>query len=341
MKAKIKTRINLENRTRLEEVIPLNTPFVIQIEPSSLCNSRCRFCPVGNHDLIKKSGVRQGMLETRLFKKAIDDLADFDNRIKAIHLYGNGEPFLNKNLHEMVKYTKNSGRVDFVDTTTNGLLLTPEKIRPVIEAGIDQINISVNGLTSEQYLKITQTKVDFDKLLYNLRYLYENRGNCKILIKSISELYSDKEKKKFFDVFSPFTDYISLENLTDPWSHYSVEENLGIKSGYSSFFKKIEDKLVCSPIFYSLVVNFDGTVSLCCVDWENRLIIGNIKDQSLKEIWNSDILFNHQLQHLKGERFKNPMCRDCNQIKQCIFDNIDPYRDELALKLQKLRLNKQ
>ncbi len=333
----VESRINLEGRTPLQEVIPLSSPFVLQVEPTNFCNIKCRFCPVGDHNLFKQSGINLGILTMDLFKKAIDSLSDFEEKIKTIHLYGNGEPLINKHFHEMVKYAKKSGHIELIDTTTNGLLLIPEKIDPIIEAGIDKINISINGITSEQYYEVTCTKVNFDEFLNNLRYLYENRGKCKILIKSISELYNEKDKKRFFDIFSPVADYIFLENLTDPWPHHKVEETLGVKSTRSAFSNRIEDKYVCCPIFYSLIMNSDGTVSLCCVDWKNSLIIGDVKNSSLKEIWYSDVLFSHQMQHLKGERFNNLICRECNQISQCVYDNIDPYRLELADKLQASR----
>jgi len=339
MKAKIKPRIDLENRTKLEEVIPLSTPFVLQVEPTNLCNMRCRFCPVGDLNLIKQSGIKQGMLTMDLFKKAIDSLSDFESNFKTLRLYSNGEPLLNKHFYEMVKYAEKSRHFESIDTTTNGLLLTPERIGPIIEAGIDKINISVNGVTSKQYFETTQTRVNFDEFLNNLRYLYENRGKTKILIKSISEFYNEKDKKRFFDIFSSIADYIFLENLTDPWPHYKVEESTGIKSTHSAHSDKIEPKYVCSPIFYTLTMNFDGTVSLCCVDWDNNLIIGDVNHNSLKEIWDSDVLFNYQMQHLKGERFNNPICRECNQISQCVYDNIDQYRLELADRLQASRVN--
>ena len=337
MVAKIEPRMSLEGRTPLQEVIPLSTPFVLQIEPTNLCNIKCRFCPVGEQNIGKQSGINRGMLTLDLFKKAIDNLSDFEKRIKALHLYGNGEPLLNKHFFEMVTYAKKSGYIEFIDTTTNGLLLMPEIIDLIIEAGIDKINISVNGLTSKQYFEVTRAKMDYDKFLNNLRYLYENRRNTKILIKSISELYNEEDKKRFFEIFSPLSNSIFLENLTDPWPHHKVEEKMGIKSIHSAHSDKIEDKYVCCPIFYSLIMNFDGTVSLCCVDWKNNLIIGDVKKSSLKEIWHSDILFNHQMQHLKGERFKNPICRECNQISQCVIDNIDAYRLELADELQASR----
>ena len=241
---------------------------------------------------------------------------------------------MNKYFPDMVRYAKLSGRVRFIDMTTNGLLLKPDRIDDLIASGIDKINISVNGLTSEQYFEVTRTNIDFEGFIDNLYYLFNNRGQCKIYIKSISELYDAEGKARFFGVFSSIADSIFMENLTDPWPSHRVEEMIGIKSSKSAFSDIIDKKLVCCSMFYTLVINFDGTVSLCCVDWNNNLLIGDAGMSSLKDIWCSEELFEHQLRHLHGRRSENSICRDCNQISQCISDNIDPYRLELATRLQ-------
>ena len=153
MKAKIKPRIDLENRTKLETVIPLNTPFIIFIDPSDKCNFRCKFCPTGNIELMKNTQGRNfGVIDFNLYKKIIDDLKDFENKIKVIRLYKDGEPLLNPNFPDMIKYAKDSGYVDRVDTTTNASLLNKDLSLKIINAGLDRINISIEGMNSKQYL---------------------------------------------------------------------------------------------------------------------------------------------------------------------------------------------
>lgn len=70
MKAEIKPRIDLKNRTKLEEVIPLKTPFIINIDPSDRCNFQCKFCPTGDRELMKKTpGRNHGLMDFELYKK--------------------------------------------------------------------------------------------------------------------------------------------------------------------------------------------------------------------------------------------------------------------------------
>src|SRR5579862_2439060 len=181
MKARLEPRINLQGRTPLETVIPLATPFIIFTDPASSCNFKCTFCPTGHRDMIAETGRYQGVMKLDVFKKIIDDLGEFDKPIKVLRMYKDGEPFLNKRLADMIAYAKRSKRVDYIDTTTNGTFLSPERLGPVLEAGIDKINISVDGMTEETYIKFTGFKFDFRKFVENVKWLYDNKGNCEVV----------------------------------------------------------------------------------------------------------------------------------------------------------------
>ena len=144
MKAKIKPRIDLENRTKLETVIPLDVPFIINVDPTDKCNFQCKFCPTGDRELMGKTdGRNYGVMDFELYKKIIDDICEFEKPIKVLRLYKDGEPLLNKNFAKMVKYAKDSGCCDRVDTTTNASALTPAKSLEIIEAGLDRMILIV------------------------------------------------------------------------------------------------------------------------------------------------------------------------------------------------------
>ncbi|HJO93001.1 MAG TPA: radical SAM/SPASM domain-containing protein [Victivallales bacterium] len=329
MAAKNEPRINLNDRTPLQNVIPLSTPFVLFLDPSSLCNFKCKFCPTGEPALLKTTNRFQGLMDLDLYKKIIDDLQEFDRPLKVLRLYKDGEPFLNPHLAEMVSYAKESGYANLIDTTTNGALLTPEKAMPVIEAGIDQINISLDGMSNEQFLEFTRTKVDFDKFVKNIKYLYKNRGDCKILIKTVNEILDSESKKRFLDIFSPIVDKIFIENIAPCWPGFDVENKFNVEITKGIYGQKIEQVETCPYIFYLMAINSSGLASLCFLDWGHDYIIGNTRCQSVKNIWNSQELFDYQVKFLKGDRKNIKFCKDCSQLTHCMADNIDDYADDL------------
>ncbi len=334
MKANIKPRINLEGRTPLQEVIPLPTPFVLFVDPVNTCNFKCTFCPTGDHDLIKSTGRWQGRLDFEVYKKVIDDLGEFDQPLKVLRLYKEGEPLLHTRFADMVRYAKDSGHVQYIDTTTNGYLLTPDKVSPILDAGIDRINISVDGMSSQQYWEFTKTRVDFDKFVDNIRKLYERKGDCEICIKIPGDILSEEDRQRFFDTFGDIADRVFIENFAPCWPTFDVEERTGIQITEGIYGNAIQEVKVCPYIFYSMAVNTDGSVSLCFLDWARKLDIGDARTQSLKAIWNGEAMRKHRIEHLKGRRKEDPTCAACGQLSHCLPDNIDTYAPMLLKRLE-------
>jgi radical SAM protein with 4Fe4S-binding SPASM domain len=334
MKARLEPRINLVGRTALETVIPLATPFIVFADPASSCNFKCTFCPTGHRDMIAETGRYQGVMKFDVFQKIVDDLAAFDSPIKVLRLYKDGEPLLNKRFADMVAYARNAKHIEYIDTTTNGTFLSPERMGPIIEAGIDKINISVDGMSEAGYQKFTGFKFDFAKFVDNVKWLYANKGNCEIVVKIPAELITEDERKKFLDTFGDHCDRIFIENFAPCWPEFDIEAHTGVKISKGIYQQDIGDTDTCPYIFYGYSVNADGLVSSCFLDWGRKLIIGDVREQSMKEIWTSDRMNALRLQHLEGRRRQNGVCGNCGQLSHCLPDNIDAHRVALLDKFK-------
>jgi radical SAM protein with 4Fe4S-binding SPASM domain len=334
VRAQLKPRIDLDGRTPLETVIPLATPFIVFVDPASACNFKCRFCPTGHQGLIDATGRFQGVMKFDLFRKIVDDFAEFDRPIKVLRLYKDGEPFLNRRLADMVAHAKKSGYVERVDTTTNGSLITPARLGPVLEAGIDRINISVDGMDRETYRKFTGADFDVNVLAERVRWLYENRGRCEVVVKIPSELVTEDQRREFFDMFGDHCDRIFVENFAPCWPGFDVEGRTGVEISRGIYQQDVGSTEVCPYIFYGYSVNADGLVSACFLDWGRKLIIGDARESSMREIWNSASMNALRLQHLRGERKNNSTCGGCGQLTHCLPDNIDAHREVLLSKFE-------
>ena len=337
MKAKIGPRIFLENRPKLEEHIPLKVPFIINIDPADICNLQCVFCPTGDRELMKKTHGRYfGLLDFELFKKIVDDICEFEKPIKVLRLYKDGEPLLNKKFPDMVRYAKEKKCAEVIDTTTNASRLSPELNLEIINAGLDRINISIYGMNSEQYQNFSKAKINFDQLVENVRHFYEHsRGKCHMLVKINGDVISEDDQKRFFDTFGDITDQIFVEHVMSCWPEFDLKEH-GIDSNQNVgiYGQPIKEVLVCPYIFYSFSINSNGTASACFLDWERKLIIGDVKTQSVKDIWNDAALLAHQEMMLRGERKLHPVCKNCDQLKRGQPDDIDVFAKELLKKIK-------
>lgn len=334
MKAKIKPRIDLENRTKLETVIPLSVPFIIFVDPSDVCNFRCKFCPTGDIELMKKVGRSLKTMDFELYKKIINDVCEFKKPIKVLRLYKDGEPLLNPRFAEMVRYAKAKKCAERIDTTTNASLLNPKINLEIIKAGLDRINISIEGVNENQYSEFSKYKIDFDKLVANIRHLYENRGNCEIIIKIPGDGLSEEDKKKFYEIFGDIADGVYIEHIMSCWPEFElrgveVNQKVGI---YGQAIKEVQ---VCPYVFYSFSINSDGSVSACFLDWSRKLIIGDVKKESIKDIWNGEKLLSYQKMFLEKKRKQHPICGNCGQMSHGLPDDIDDCANELFKKINK------
>lgn len=226
MKAVIKPRIDLEHRTRLETVIPLQTPFIINIDPCDTCNFQCKFCPTGDRELMRRTkGRGHGIMDFDLYKKLIDDICAFEDKVKVIRLYKDGEPLLNPHFAEMVRYAKQSGCCDRVDTTTNASLLTHALSDQIIEAGLDRINISIEGVNAQQYAEFSGYQLDYPRLVDEIRYFYEHKTNTEMIVKTNGDILTEEQKHQFFDLFGDITDGIFIESIMDCWPTFEQKKS--------------------------------------------------------------------------------------------------------------------
>lgn len=332
MKAKIKPRIDLENRTRLETVIPLQVPFIIFVDPSDSCNFRCKFCPTGDRNLMKEVGRPCKIMDYNLFTKIIDDVCKFNKPIKVLRLYKDGEPLLNPHFAKMVRYAKESGCCERIDTTTNASLLTPKICKEIIEAGLNRINISIEGVRAEQYAEFSDYKLDFDKLVENITYLYENRGDCEIIIKINGDILTEEDKELFYKIFGNIADGVYIEHVMSCWPQFELKD-VKVNQEVGIYGQKIKEVQVCPYIFYSFSINSDGIASICFLDWARKLTIGDAKIQSIKDIWLGEQMKEYQKMFLRKERKTHQICKNCGQLSHGMPDNIDNYAEELLIRI--------
>lgn len=320
-------------RTRLETVIPLETPFELQLAVASNCNFRCTFCPCSDIKSLKQANIKRGIMDFDLYKKIIDDLEEFPQKIKVLRLMREGEPLLNKRFADMVRYAKKKQPSVKVDTTTNASLLTPELSDDIIDSGLDKIFISLQGMNAEAYKRLSGVDIDFERFLENVIYFCEHRNNCKVFIKVPDIGVNEAEKEEFFQLFDKYADEMFVERIFPAWPNFDVsaiKKNDGI-GYYGSPILETPVK-ICTLLFYNLTVDYKGVVTACSIDWEQKTNFGDVNNQSLYEIWNGKKFYDFRRMHLKGDRRKNVLCGKCDALEYCGPDIIDDYADMLLEK---------
>ncbi len=330
MNATIKSHRS-ENRTLLHEVIPLKTPYRMHIEVTNICNFKCIFCaPYNSTGLAPK---KQNM-PFPLFRKIIDDLGRFPQKLKKMYFHNFGEPLVNKNLPAMIQYAKDHDVTERTELITNGSLLSPEVNRALVRSGLDHMTISIEGITEQDYLRIAKYKMNYTRFVDAIRDFYHNRGRCTVHIKIADiALRSKEQEERFYDIFGAIADSVFVENIVNQDAAYSYPELNMLKSVFpkGQYGEDLQDIEVCPSLFFMLAVNSDGSVSPCCVDWKRRISVGHCSNQSLREIWHGTPLNQLQILHLTGKRHQHAICSKCNYLKYSSDprDKIDDYSDDL------------
>lgn len=319
-------------RINLGTAIPLDTPMRLTIDSSSICNFRCAFCPHSSND---KEMLAQAAFPFELAKKIIDDATQFPQKIKQFSLAVFGEPFVNKKLPEILQYAQSKDIAEKYEMTTNGSLLTPDIANKLTADGDRNflINISIYGLCNEDYYHFCGIKTSniFNKIIENVRYLFSIKKSAHIHIKITDAVCKTEEQRnKFFEIFSPICDSLSVEHAVSMWYESPNNET---DADMNIYMQPRMEKHICALPFYMLTVNTDGTVVPCCNDWKCRFNLGNAKEQSLLEIWNGKAFRECQLKHLQSGYKNFSPCSSCGFPELVSLDNIDAYKDEVLKRL--------
>lgn len=324
MNAELSNWCTGENRLYLKDIVPLETPVSILMEPASACNFQCYYCEFHK----KKCRTAKYLNTTKsssimpygLFEKIVSDMRMFPQKVKAINFSRNGEPLLNKRIADMVYLAKKEEVCNEVKIITNGSLLNQTLSKKLINSGLDVLRISVQGISSEQYKKNCNCRIQFDEFLSNIKYFYKNKKNCKVFIKIIDEMILGEEVA-FYDMFGDICDEIAIEHMIKPFD--ADDERQNDSKGKNMFMEIVDTPKICSSPFYTLNISSNGNVIPCC--WNTELsLFGNAKDNSIVDIWNSNALNELRVMILK-RNYCHELCNNCNMSfsSRSSKDNID------------------
>lgn len=313
-------------RKKLAEIIPLSTPLVVQIFPIYGCNFKCNYC-IFSIDSSRRGMISdQNCLDLNLFKKSVDDMRFFPEKIKVLRFVGIGEPLLHKKIVDMISYAEKAQVADTIELVTNGSLLTTEIADRLIAANLTRLVVSLQGTSSKQYLKTSSAKIDFDQFTAYLSYFYKNKKNTHVYFKIIdSALEGAEDQERYYKIFGDICDSIAIEHAVP--IHHGVEYQNIFKDkmkNTTQFGLPLAEVKVCPQPFFTMQINPDGKV-VPCYSFEYPLIIGNCRTQSVVDIWKGQVLKAFQRQMLINEknRLSFPVCKDCEIIKYRFFPEDD------------------
>jgi radical SAM protein with 4Fe4S-binding SPASM domain len=250
--------------------------------------------------------TKRGVMDLSLFKKVVMQCQEFG--ISDISLHTIGEPLLHPHIIDIIKITKESNLK--VLLSTNALLLDKQISEAIITSGLDFIRYSIEGIDKSSYEQI-RCGSNFERVMSNIAYfkkIRDSQGRSpyitinSIMMKSLLGTVAD-----FYRLWGKFADEIYFTYIGN-FNQIPHEE---IKNEVLKEEPPLKRR-PCYMLWETMVVQWDGKVSACCMDFENELIVGDINKNTLWEIWESDIYNKIRQYHLKREFNPISLCKRCD-----------------------------
>ena len=329
------TDLKMSNRHNLKDILPLQKPFTILIEPSSLCNFKCTQCfqSFNECNYFTKS---KGNMELDTFKRIINDLKKWEGcKLKVLKLSLYGEPLINKDFCEMLKIAKEADVAERIETTTNASLLTEDIAEQLVKYQIDYIRVSIYAIEQKKHEEITHSSIDIESIKKNLANIQSIKLKRKcdrpFICAKMLDSYSDMNEK-FIEEYENIADEAFIDK---PHSWIKIDKLNVLEKYYKSDLGKAHNdlqklkscRIACPMPFTTMAIRSNGDVSPCCVDFIGGTNLGSINDSSLEEIWNSDQWFEFQKMQLENRKHENSSCARCDIYKNDHYtrDNIDGF----------------
>jgi len=285
----------------------LTLPRYIDVELTNMCNFKCCFCPIGT----KSMNRTKGYMSDEVAEALIDNVERF--HIPGIRLIRWGEPTLHPKYLEIIRRLKNVSCGAYVHINTNGSLLNQEQIQQMIDMKLDSIKFSFQGADEGTYNEMRQGG-DYQHLLEIVRQMFKMRGELPYPYIQISTTLTGEtveQIENFKNDIAPYCDYYNVGYTK--LKHLNVDD-MRIDDEEKEKIRKLQERekikrtytSVCVEAFDKLSINWNGDVTLCCGDYDNYMIIGNLLDMDLQQLFNSkaanqyrDIIVQKQLVRIK------------------------------------------
>lgn len=298
----------------LRKPIVWGKPLTFSVEPTNYCNLECPECPSGLGELTRPLGL----LKLEKFKELIDQIS---GHCFYIQLFFQGEPYINKELPDMIKYAQSQNV--YVSISTNGLLISEKKVDAILDSAPDKLIFSIDGLDEESYqnYRVGGTFADADAALR----LFMQKKHERKLKKPFVEFQfivmkqNEDQIEKVFD----YGKEIGVDKVVLKTMQVSSYENAQYFLPSNEEFRRyivengevrMKGKMLnhCFALWRTSVVTWDGKVVPCCFDKDAEYELGLLNGKTFDDIWKGADYYKFRKAVLKNRKGVG-ICTNCTE----------------------------
>jgi len=298
----------------------MNYPRVLQLQTQSYCNARCSFCPYP----VTSRKLAQGTMKWGLIEKIAEELVSV--RFLPMMLFElHNEPLLDKRIFDMVRFLKVKRPDIYCATVTNGQLLDNFSVSEIIQSRIDQIVVSLNAFSENAYKRL-DNGLSYERVMNNITALVSDRTlKPRVTLSFVATAQNLDDIHRalaYWRKREVRTRVVAVTNRAGVLENY---EDIGLHSRYyvgnllsrawARMLSRIGGVAGCTLPFHQMNILFNGECIVCCHDWNRATIVGNVGNQSIKEIWNSGVMgeIRSAILHKRYEQIAS--CANCSQAR--------------------------
>lgn len=290
-------------------------PLFLSIEPTNICNLKCPECPVG----MRTEQVRQVQVDMGVVEKTLDELS---KSLIHVILYFQGEPLMNRNFTDIVRYAHSKKLL--TTSSTNAQLLTDSLAKEIVLSGLDRLIISIDGATQETY-GAYRVGGKLDKALVAIEHLVKWKKELKsaspfievqfIVFKTnehemgaISELVKKYKADKLTFKTAQLYDFENGNPLLTSINKYARYE---LRSD-GKYHIKSPLRNRCKRLWQGAVISSRGDVLPCCFDKDSKYVFGNVRKEPFSKAWHSEKAYEFRKRMLENRK-QFDICRNCSE----------------------------
>lgn len=283
-------------------------PRLLDIEATNSCNFRCLMCPTGNHSMRRKTGF----MTEEVYQKIIDEIRETRTPLRFIQW---GEPLLHPHILKFLRIAHEHGILTHLNT--NGSKLSREVIEELIDSGLDSIKFSFQGVDTKSYLEMRSTDF-FEELMHWVKLFWEIRGDRQLPYIHVSTTITYESLatvSAFKERVGEFVDYVSVGRTMLDQIDLNAVRLRPTEVDRLRWLKEQESVVKvhpeCPEVFDKMSINWDGSVSACCADADEKMVIGSILDSSLQSMWSNEKMnyYRNKLVEMRHDELE--LCRNC------------------------------